>query len=315
MRAARLILPSLIAAALIAPASASAAATIGSSLPGAADDSLECVDPGGCTFVPTNIAGKEVVVPYDGVLVRWAGRVPAGSTTQVALRVLRPGAGGQLSSVATLPSTPGVNGTIASWGLRVPVKAGDRIGIDLDDGEEIGILRHAGFDSTSLTFAPLLAASESRAPDSSDSDDFEALFNASIEPDVDGDGYGDESDDRCPELAEALVCNGDVRLDLLPRPSRENLTQGDGVVLAGGQLTLRATVRALHGRLPNVVVTLSLPPQLAGVAAGGPGPCSVAVDRIVCQVGPVAKDAEAPSRRRSAAFVQAASTAARAGRM
>jgi RTX calcium-binding nonapeptide repeat (4 copies) len=278
--------------ALLVPTSASAAKVIGSSLPSWSGDTIECTDPGGCTFVPTSIAGKQVVVPYDGVLVRWAGRVPAGSPSSIALRVLRPTAGGQLSSVATLPSTPSVNGTIASWGWRVPVKAGDRIGLDLDDGEQIGIFSHASFDSTSLTFAPLLATSETRAPDSTDSDDFEALFNASIEPDVDGDGYGDESDDRCPELADAQICNGDVRLDLLPHASRESLTRGDGVVLAGGQLTLRATVRAILGRVPNVVLTLTLPPELPGVAASGPGPCSVAVDRIVCQVGALAENGE-----------------------
>ena len=79
------------------------------------------------------------------------------------------------------------------------VSKGDLIAVDLDDGDEVGLAFHPLLDSLSWSFVPLLTGD--RAPDSVDSDDFEALFNATIEPDADHDAYGDETQDMCPQLS------------------------------------------------------------------------------------------------------------------
>jgi hypothetical protein len=276
---------------LLVPAGASAATTIGSLMPASTGDTIECTDPGGCTFMPTSIAGTQVVVPYDGVIVRWTGRAPAGSSSTIGLRVLHPATGGQFTAGSDVGARSSADGTLGGK-VRLPVRAGDRIAIELDDGEEVDIVGHPTVDSTSSTFAPLLITGQTRAPDSTDSDDFEALFNATIEPDADGDGFGDETQDKCPELAEAQTCNGDARLRLEPASSTANMTHGPGAVLAGQLVTVRATVRAPIDRLPNTVLTLSLPPELAGVSATASGPCSVAAGRIVCQLGSIAPNGE-----------------------
>lgn len=269
---------------LLGPATASAAETIGSSLPAWTDDTLECLHPGGCTFVSTSIAGDEVVVPHDGVIVRWTGRAPAGSASTIRLRVLHPVAGGQFLAGPSAGATLNPDGTLAGGG-HLAVEAGDRIAIELDDGGEIGIVEHTSFDSTSSTFAPRLQEGETRPPDSTDGDDFEALFNATIEPDADGDLLGDETQDLCTAASGLRCSRTDTKLDLFPRPSHASLTQGDAVVLAEQQLTLRASVHALLGRLPNAVLTLNLPPELAGAGASAPGPCTVSASQIVCQLG------------------------------
>ena len=107
MTGVRCILLPLLAAALIAPAPAAASVTIGSSLPASTGEPLECTDPGGCTFVPVSIAGTAVRVPYDGVIVRWAARLPAGATSPISLRVLRSASGGQFTASGSHSATPG----------------------------------------------------------------------------------------------------------------------------------------------------------------------------------------------------------------
>lgn len=262
---------------LLVPAGASAATTVGSSLPEFTGDTLECLDAGGCTLVPTTIAGTPVVVPFDGVIVGWAGRVPAGAPS-VDLRVLRPSAAGTFTGAGSLNSlTPSADSRIAR-STRMPVKAGDLIGVDLANGEEIGIVDHSSFDSGSHTFAPRLGATETRAPTSTDTDDYEALFKAVLEPDVDGDGWGDETQDRCPELAESQTfCSRHVDFGFGQL----------GPVLAGGQLQASATVRAPStNRAPNVVLKLTLPPELAAGTLAAP--CTLEGNQVVCRLGDLA---------------------------
>jgi hypothetical protein len=268
-----------IALSLLVPTPAWAATTVGSSLPEFSGDTLECLDAGGCTFVPTTIAGTPIAVPFDGVIVRWAGRVPAGAPS-IDLRVLRPSLGGNLTGVGSLNSlTPLADSTI-SRGARMPVKAGDLIGLDLAVGEEIGIANHPAFDSSSFTFAPKLGTTETRAPTSMDSDDFEALFNAVLEPDADGDGWGDETQDRCPQLAELhTFCSGHVYID-----SNPTLV---GPVLAGRDFQASTSVVALSShRVPNVILKLTLPSELG--AGTLPAPCALEGNQVVCRLGDLA---------------------------
>jgi hypothetical protein len=263
---------------LLVPAGASAATTVGSTLPEFTGDTVECLDSGGCTFVPTTIAGTPVVVPFDGVIVRWAGRVPAGAPS-IDLRVLRPAASGALTGVGTLNSlTPTADSTIART-ARMPVKAGDLIGIDLANGEEIGIVERSSFDSGSHTYAPRLGATETRAPTSTDADDFEALFNTVVEPDVDGDGWGDETQDRCPALAEShTFCSGRVMF---------GFARATEPVLAGQGLQTSVSVLApsTH-RAPNGVLKVTLPAEIASGSL--PAPCALEGNQVVCRLGDLA---------------------------
>ena len=269
---------------LLVPAGASAATTIGSSIPAAADDPLVCTDPGGCTFVPVTIAGTAVRVPYDGVIVRWAARVPAGAMFPISLRVLRPTTSGQFTAVGRHSATPRVDGAVAGTpraSQRLIVRAGDLIGVDLTQGQGIAAANHPAFDSTSMTFAPLLGSNEARVPDPADSDDFEALFNATVEPDADGDGYGDETQDRCPQFAQenAHPCTEQPRLHVFAGQS------GIGVVGVGEQIEINVGVHALKHFVPNATLTVALPSALKPVALRGTATCTIAGNQITCPLG------------------------------
>jgi hypothetical protein len=275
--------------ALAVPGTASAATTIGSSMPAFTGDTLVCDDADGCTLVPTSIAGKPVVMPFDGVLMSWAAQVPSGESW-IRLRVLRPAGGGTFKGVGNPHlAFPDADGRISET-PRLAVRAGDLIAVDLRDGQEIGVSPHATADSASQTFIPVLGSAEARAPDQTHVDDFEMLFNAVIEPDRDRDGSGDETEDACPELAEtSFRCYGLARLGLVPSGAGSLTKNREAVVMAGERFSINATVRPDHYRLPDAALKFTLPPELRAV--GATGPCSIAPGQVSCRFGQVAAKA------------------------
>jgi hypothetical protein len=265
--------------ALLLPAPASAAVTIGSSLPPWTGETLECTDPGGCTFVPRTIAGTVVAVPSDGAIVRWSARMPTSAdTTSIALGGVRLTATGATPVGSTIMGPPTVAGALTQATAHLHVRAGDLLGVTLDDGDEIGVVSHSVFDSSSWSFVPRLTGD--RPPDSIDSDDFEALFNATIEPDVDGDGYGDETQDSCPQLAqETRPCMDKPSLGL----SIGSL--GIGLVDVGKQTEIRAGASAPGHFVPNAVLRLTLPAAVKPLALRGTAFCTTAGSQVTCPMG------------------------------
>jgi hypothetical protein len=93
--------------------------------------------------------------------------------------------------------TPDTN-AISPFVARLPIQAGDAIGIDCCMGGFLAAFA-ANADANTRDFGasgPLpnggdLSGSASR-------DNTELLINADIEPDADNDGYGDETQDKCP---------------------------------------------------------------------------------------------------------------------
>jgi hypothetical protein len=282
---------------LAIPASASAATTIGSTLPGWTGETLECTDPSGCTFVPRTIGGTPVVAPHDGVVVRWSALMPSSADTgPIFLRVIRPTASGAApvgsGVILTPPITPGALAQTSP--LRsLAVKAGDTIGVELNDGDEIGIASRPSFDSSSWFFAPRL--SSERPPDSIDTDDFEALFNAAIEPDADGDGYGDETRDRCPLITQEHLrpCTEKPSLRLAAGFA------GIGRVAVGKSFEIIATVGAPSHATPRAALTFGLPAAVKPVAIRGTAFCNIAGNSVTCPLGDI------PARARHTVVVEA----------
>jgi RTX calcium-binding nonapeptide repeat (4 copies) len=266
---------------LLAPAGASAATTIGSSIPSYDGETLECTHPDGCTFVPRTIAGTPVVVPHDGILTSWRAALPTSAETgPISMVVLRPDGNGGASRVgATNLGPPPTDGSSNGVSAELPVKAGDLIGVELDNGDEIGIASHPGIESSSWWFEPRLTAA--RAPDLAETDDFQALFNAQIQMDANGDGRGDENQRLCGGRPCTFQPTLDVTLD-------------QRLVLAGTSIRLHATVTGPN-LLPvsNATLTLRMPVQVAAVAAvaaTGRGPCQVLAGQVTCPLGRIEKD-------------------------
>ena len=119
--------------------------------------------------------------------------------------------------------SPAAN-AISTFDERLPIKAGDVLGVDPSPVAQSLAYYEAGNPALLQWNPGRLADGETpRAPNTM-AGPGELLINADIEPDADGDGYGDETQDLCPEDADFHVACARIKV---------NLT-GDGVVRAPG---------------------------------------------------------------------------------
>lgn len=180
--------------------SACSGALLGSDLQGARTGIAGC-GAGGCMKVQTSVGGVSTAAPFNGVVVRW--RVLNGGNGSYRARVVffkGDAGGGNLqykvlrSSTAqsvTAPFGP-LSSTLSTFQTRLPIQAGDYVALspgvaNLGFQESTGA---ATYTQTDEVFDGNTATGQSH--------NGTILYDADIEPDVDGDGYGDVSQDSCP---------------------------------------------------------------------------------------------------------------------
>jgi hypothetical protein len=183
---------------------AALALTLG--VPGAAEASTAL----GQTFTPTAPGGcvggpdwevfnstASTTVPQAGVLTSWS--FEAGSQqTVLTLRVFRPASPGSYTVVGdggalqTVAASTGLH----TFPTRVPVHSGDYIGIHSTSGNCSKPSPTTPYLFRIGTATPVGGTAAYTANSS-------VLFDiaATLEPDVDGDGFGDETQDACPGSA------------------------------------------------------------------------------------------------------------------
>jgi hypothetical protein len=180
--------------ALAAPAQAGAGVTIGSDLSGGATRIQPCAPAGpGCltTLTQELIGSHDQASPISGVITRWRVRDASGS---VRLRVLRKELSGQWSGVRTGDTATAGSPGVLGFGARLPIAAGQYIGVDLLGAASLGARNGTGAQHTFVGGG--LPDGDTRLPSSTGAGEY--LFNATIEPDNDHDGFGDETQDDCP---------------------------------------------------------------------------------------------------------------------
>jgi hypothetical protein len=157
------------------------------------------------TLFASTAAGDplSLTAPSAGVITRWTlnlSPVEAASFAQT-LRVLHPTGPNTVQVVGEATQT--VTGGSNSFETRIPVQAGDRLGLSGVGAEAILYCEQSGpknllnvfentggVGSTGIIKTENQPEAEARVP----------VF-AVIEPDADGDGYGDETQDKCPTNA------------------------------------------------------------------------------------------------------------------
>jgi Ca2+-binding RTX toxin-like protein len=222
---------------------ATAATTIGSDLT-ASEGTTTCGV--ACTGVVTAIPGRITASPISGVVVRW--RVGDG-VGQLTFRVVRPagdtypgddthtGAGRSEPVTVTTPPSANVGDppVVSTFPTRVPISAGDRIGVDLTEASAVGYHDRTG--AQAAIFIPPLGDGERRASQFG-LQDFEGLINADVEPDADRDGFGDETQDLCPTDPNTQgLCGGRCANELSGTENADTLNgtvAGDRIRALGG---------------------------------------------------------------------------------
>ena len=238
MQSIRRTLLTFVALAIIGPGAAQAAQTVGSDLNGAATEGWACSDNPAdtCTFVQTVLPGRAVASPIDGVIVRWRVRDANG---ELKLRVVRPAGGGVFTGAGTSAPASVFSATPSTFDTRLPVNAGDHIGLDFAGTSGIGARANGG--SQTAVWSPALADGQQRAPDGT-LDNLEFLYNADIEPDADRDGFGDETQDLCSkDPGTQGLCAGPCANDRAGTEGPDSIvgtTAGDRINALGGNDTV-----------------------------------------------------------------------------
>jgi hypothetical protein len=210
-----LALSGLVLGLLLIPATSQAATNFGSRLLNEPTETT-CDTLGTCTIVsrihPSDPNGDPYAggAPVDGVITKfrylaYASEEPGQVTFRVAnLSLTDPNSlESALATAAgtgpTVPIQPSEDPEtpIAELGGRLPVKAGQYLAVDITPS--IGIVYNSDGSDRSYVFAPPLVDGAGQRGSTQVAN--ELTVAATIEPDADGDGFGDETQDQCPSQA------------------------------------------------------------------------------------------------------------------
>jgi hypothetical protein len=203
--------------------------------------------PFGATSV--QIAGKAgglpIPIPEAGVITSWRiNAAPFAGHEVEYLKVMRPG--GPPNTFATVGESQGVpvsHPGLNAFNARIAVQAGDHLGVFgtpgtffcvIGDPEEVmGVAEGDPPIGTRATFIPNPGA--------------QVALAAIVEPDLDGDGYGDETQDGCPQAALLQEACPPLSLSAYGIAGRRAAT----ILVSAGiaaRVTVSATVRLPRAR-------------------------------------------------------------------
>jgi Ca2+-binding RTX toxin-like protein len=186
---------------LLATASAQAATTIGETGNAGSSCAPNITVGQGLTAAGT----PSYTVPAGGgVIVSWSYAAPAGAD-QVKFKVIRPAGGTQFTVVGATATQTMTPNRVNTMRTRISVQAGDKIAITaLNNNSGCAHSSVAG-DSVEgcVGCDPAQGETYTAMPLSNN---FRANVAAVIEPDADGDGFGDESQDACTTDPSSDTC-------------------------------------------------------------------------------------------------------------
>jgi hypothetical protein len=145
-------------------------------------------------------SGLPMTSPFAGVITSWglnAGSALApGASNPVKLKVLRSDPTNKTAQVVGESFGTAVAGS-NKFDARIPVQAGDRVALASDSTPILACAESLPGDALGLIEGDPAIGSTVPYGESSEVSGQIPLF-ATVEPDADGDGYGDETQDQCP---------------------------------------------------------------------------------------------------------------------
>jgi hypothetical protein len=198
-------------------ADAAAAATIGSDLSGAPNSA--CTSATGCTAATLSSGGaRALTAPSNGVVVRFRIRhgptPPGASYTMKVLSGSGAIVGGLTSFALAAQAPPNQFDDFVSGGVDTVATvdaAGRPRGVPISSGQRIGVFAPGGVAFETTAAGSVLAERNGDHAGGAAAyalhAGFEVLINADVEPDADGDGYGDQSQDNCATAANDQSSN------------------------------------------------------------------------------------------------------------
>jgi hypothetical protein len=154
-----------------------------------------------------------ITVPAAGVVTAWTTRLVSTETvTLQRMRVFRAtGNSNEFTNVAETPYEV-VSQGVHTFETRISVQAGDRFGAwgpfgsltctTSNPADSLGTFSGDATEGSTHTFSA--------------SSGEQVAISAVVEPDVDGDGYGDETQDKCPQKATLQTPCPTITLEAFP---------------------------------------------------------------------------------------------------
>ena len=184
-----------------------------------------------------------IAAPSDGVITKATFTLPPGPISiPTTVKTFRPAGVGQFQVVAASASLVAVGGT-DSHDVRLPVKAGDLLGVFSTLGAlQCGPPGAVAADVIgSFAGDAAIGSTNAYAPTPSRA----IPLVATVEPDADGDGYGDETQDKCPQSALFQDECPVVVIDSFAAPEKNALTvlvvaDNEGSVTVTGSVKVKS---------------------------------------------------------------------------
>ncbi len=207
---------------LAAPAAANAAATVGPANPNPEPKATQAVKYGsGVLLFTAEAPGVQLTAPFDGVITSWQFYTDdvgqGGATAQ--LRTLLPtgGKGYEVTGAGPINPLPPVKGEGPTdhnvphvFPTRVPIAAGETVGVSLayEAGSFVLPVLPAVLGWKLGCFGggcPTEVPAAGKSADAGIYSDISLAMNATLEPDADHDGYGDETQDGAKPPVATVV--------------------------------------------------------------------------------------------------------------
>lgn len=247
---------------LVTPAFAQAATTVGQVSPPGMGITCNTGGQSGELVQLLNATGNGYAVPAGGgVITSWSTAASGGVGT-IRLRVYS--ADSNATSITPVAESDPVEFAPDPAGAhltRIPVKGGEHIGfaVSATGGTGCAFANNANADVVvvSKSIGPLNQAKPIALPDAAAQSTALLSIAAGVEADTDGDGYGDETQDRCPSQAAAHdACSNVFTIGAMTRNKKQGTATVEVALPGPGNLTLAGS---------------NLAPQGFDVGTAGPG--------------------------------------------
>jgi hypothetical protein len=161
-----------------------------------------------------------ITAPSSGVITKATFNVPPAPTIPSVIKTLRPTGGLNEYTVISQSASINVGTGNVSYDVRLPVTAGDLLGIysglgalmcgTADVADVVAAVTGDIQPGTAATYTPITSRAVSAV--------------ATIEPDADHDGYGDTTQDLCVQSAAFQTACPVIVLDSFAAPSGKSIT-------------------------------------------------------------------------------------------
>jgi len=153
---------------------------------------------GGDTVQTAEAAGTYAVPAGYGVITAWEHST-GSSGGGIRFKVYRPTGAGRFFTVAS-DARSVTAGTVHTFAVRIPVRPGDRLGLS-SDTDTVQVAYQTFNPADQFGFLPVDSDPQPGTivmQDGRPAEGYRVDVAATVESDADGDGFGDDSQDRCP---------------------------------------------------------------------------------------------------------------------